>query len=57
MMRIKCKLIEKLQRKTINQGIRICVDCGSILTLMDQTKIRCRECGSTRRINKQGSNI
>ena len=46
-------MIKKFKRQTINQGVRICIDCGSILTLVDNTKLKCKECGATKKINKQ----
>ncbi len=53
MNKLKSKMIKKFKRQTINQGVRICIDCGSILTLVDNTKLKCKECGATKKINKQ----
>ena len=53
MMKIKSELVKKLQRKTVNQSVRICIDCGSRLIFLDETKISCKECGTTRIIKKQ----
>jgi len=53
MNKLRSKIIKKFKGQTINQGVRICIDCGSILTLVDNTKLKCQECGVTRRINKQ----
>ncbi len=52
MNKLKSKLVKKLTKKTINEGVLICIDCGSILTLMEKTRLKCKECGATRRINK-----
>ena len=46
-------MIKKFKKQTINQGVRICIDCGSILTLVDDTELKCKECGATKKINKQ----
>ena len=35
--------------KSINSKIRICVECGSLLVSIDEKKIFCRECGSTKK--------
>jgi len=51
-MKIKSELVKKLQRKTVNQSVRICIDCGSRLVFLDETKISCKECGTTRIIKK-----
>ncbi len=52
MNKLKNMMIKKFKRQTINQGVRICIDCGSILTLVDNTKLKCKECGATKKINK-----
>jgi len=53
MNKLKSMMIKKFKRKTINQGVRICIDCGSILTLVDNTKLKCKDCGATKKIHKQ----
>ena len=34
--------------QTVNQAIRICVDCGSTLILIDEKRIKCSDCGNIR---------
>jgi len=53
MNKLKSMMIKKFKKQTINQGVRICIDCGSILTLVDDTELKCKECGATKKINKQ----
>lgn len=52
MNKLKSKLVKKLKGKTVNHDIRICIDCGSTIILIDEKKLRCKECGTVRRINK-----
>jgi len=46
-MTIKDRALRRLNRKTVNSGIRICVECGSILTSVNKKKIKCTQCGSS----------
>ena len=34
--------------KIVNPGIRICIVCGSTLTVIDEETLTCKECGETR---------
>ncbi len=43
-MRFELKSLE-LNEKTVNMGVRICVNCGSTQVLQNQTSITCRDCG------------
>lgn len=39
--------------KTVNPGVRICVECGSYkIIISGLKKIKCQECGSTKRFSE-----
>ena len=47
-MKIKNKLPKCFRAETVKNGIRICIECGSTLTLYDDDKLKCTECGMTK---------
>lgn len=47
-MKIKSKLPKRFKRKTVQDGIRICIECGSTLILYEVDKLKCKECGVTK---------
>ena len=36
------------KNKIVDPGIRICIVCGSTLTVIDEETLICKECGETR---------
>jgi len=47
-MKIKSKLLKQFKRETIQDGIRICIECGSTLISYKVDKLKCKECGATK---------
>ena len=49
-MGVKTKISKGLKRKdrSINDKVRICVECGSIRVVMNEKKIECLDCGVKR---------
>ncbi len=49
-MGVKTKISKGLKRKdrSINDKVRICVECGSIRVVLNEKKIECLECGVKR---------
>ena len=49
-MRVKTKISKGLKRKdrSINDKVRICVECGSIRVVLNEKKIECLDCGVKR---------
>jgi DNA-directed RNA polymerase subunit RPC12/RpoP len=42
----QCQNLLELNKKTVNKGIRICVNCGSIFIHIENNGIFCKDCGS-----------
>ena len=47
-MKIKSKLPKYFKRETVQDGIRICIECGSTLISYEVDKLKCKECGTTK---------
>ncbi len=47
-MKIKNKLPKCFRAEAVKNGIRICIECGSTLTVYDDDKLKCTECETTK---------
>jgi len=45
-MQIQIDPIQESNKKTINQAIRICVNCGNVAILIQNHGVFCKDCGS-----------
>ncbi len=43
------KLIDKIRGTTVNQYIKICVECGSTRISISEKTVNCKECGMSHR--------
>lgn len=45
-MQIQTETIQEQNRKTVNQAIRICVNCGNTAVIIQNYGIFCKDCDS-----------
>ena len=51
------KWIDKIRGSTVNQHIKICVDCGSTKISISEKMIKCKDCGISRRRKNTITNL
>ena len=42
----QCQNLLELNKKTVNKGVRICVNCGSVTVHVESYGVFCKDCSS-----------